>query len=180
MHEALAAFGVTIPPSQLNLSLFLALAAAYGVWLLIYRSRLGYAIRVVGANPNAAVYAGISPARITIVARVVSGALAGGLAVNELMGYQHRLLLEFTSGYGFVGIAVALMGRAHPVGIVLASLLFGILYQGGAELAFEQPAITRDMVVVIGGIIILFAGALDGLFRRAVARVMARPQVARA
>jgi simple sugar transport system permease protein len=180
MHEALAAFGIAIPPSQLNLSLFLALAAAYGVWLLIYRSRLGYAIRVVGANPTAAVYAGISPARITIVAMVISGALAGGLAVNELMGYQHRLLLEFTSGYGFVGIAVALMGRAHPVGIVLASLLFGILYQGGAELAFEQPAITRDMVVVIGGIIILFAGALDGLFRRAVARVMTRPQPARA
>ena len=74
-------------------------------------------------------------------------------------------------GYGFVGIAVALMGRAHPVGIVLASLLFGMLYQGGAELAFEQPAITRDMVVVIGGIIILFAGALDGLFRRLVARL---------
>ena len=112
---------------------------------------------------------------------VISGALAGGLAVNELMGYQHRLLLEFTAGYGFVGIAVALMGRAHPVGIVLASLLFGILYQGGAELAFEQPAITRDMVVVIGGIIILFAGALDGLFRRARgACSVARQQLARA
>jgi simple sugar transport system permease protein len=180
MHEFLAAFGIAIAPSQLNLSLFLALAAAYGIWLLIYRSRLGYAIRVVGSNPNAAVYAGISPARITIVAMVISGALAGGLAVNELMGYQHRLLLEFTSGYGFVGIAVALMGRAHPVGIILASLLFGILYQGGAELAFEQPAITRDMVVVIGGIIILFAGALDGLFRRAVSLAMARPQAARA
>ena len=161
------AFGIEIPPSQLNLTLVLALAASYCVWLLIYRSRLGYAIRVVGSNPTAAVYAGISPARIIIIAMVLSGALAGGLAVNELMGYQHRLLLEFTSGYGFVGIAVALMGRAHPVGIVLASLLFGILYQGGAELAFEQPAITRDMVVVIGGIIILFAGALDGLFRRA-------------
>jgi simple sugar transport system permease protein len=180
MHEVLGAIGIAIPPSQLNLTLFLALAAAGAVWLLIYRSRLGYAIRVVGANPTAAVYAGISPARITVIAMVISGALAGGLAVNELMGYQHRLLLEFTSGYGFVGIAVALMGRAHPVGIVLASLLFGILYQGGAELAFEQPAITRDMVVVIGGIIILFAGALDGLFRRAVAHIMARPQAARA
>jgi simple sugar transport system permease protein len=90
------------------------------------------------------------------------------------MGYQHRLLLEFTSGYGFVGIAVALMGRAHPVGIILASLLFGILYQGGAELAFEQPNITRDMVVVIGGIIILFAGALNGLFRRIVAQALPR------
>jgi simple sugar transport system permease protein len=180
MHDALAIFGIEIPASQLNLTLFLALAASYCVWLLIYRSRLGYAIRVVGSNPTAAVYAGISPARITIIAMVLSGALAGGLAVNELMGYQHRLLLEFTAGYGFVGIAVALMGRAHPVGIILASLLFGILYQGGAELAFEQPAITRDMVVVIGGIIILFAGALDGLFRRVVARVLMQSRLARA
>ena len=104
---------------------------------------------------------------------VLSGGLAGGLAVNELMGYQHRLILEFSAGYGFVGIAVALMGRAHPAGIVLASLLFGMLYQGGAELAFEQPRITRDMVVVIGGIVVLFVGALDRLFRRLVARMIA-------
>ncbi len=177
MHEVFAAFGIDIPPSQLNLTLLLALAACVAVWLLIYRSRLGYAIRVVGSNPTAAIYAGISPSRVIIIAMVISGALAGGLAVNELMGYQHRLLLEFTAGYGFVGIAVALMGRAHPVGIVLASLLFGILYQGGAELAFEQPAITRDMIIVIGGIIILFAGALDGLFRRVVARLLLSPQL---
>ncbi|MET0428934.1 MAG: ABC transporter permease [Microvirga sp.] len=180
VHEVLGVFGIAVPASQLNLSLVLALAAAFAVWLLIYRSRLGYAIRVVGSNPTAAVYAGISPARITIIAMLLSGALAGGLAVNELMGYQHRLLLEFTAGYGFVGIAVALMGRAHPAGIILASLLFGILYQGGAELAFEQPAITRDMVVVISGIIILFAGALDGLFRRLLVRVLAPLTTARA
>ena len=134
---------------------------------LIYRSRLGYAIRV-GANPTGAVYAGISPARIQIIAMVLSGALAGGLAVNELMGYQHRLLLEFTSGYGFVGIAVALMGRAHPVGIVLASLLFGILYQGGAELALRAAGYPRH-----GGGDRRHhhpvRGALDGLFRRLVA-----------
>jgi ABC-type uncharacterized transport system permease subunit len=170
VHDVLGALGVTVAPSQANLSLFLALAAAWGVWLLIYRSRLGYAIRVVGANPSAAVYAGISPQRITVIAMVLSGALAGGLAVNELMGSQHRLILEFTAGYGFVGIAVAFMGRAHPAGIVLAALLFGMLYQGGAELAFAEPRITRDMIVVIGGIVVLFAGALDGLFRRLVAR----------
>lgn len=175
MHEAAAAFGVTIPSSQLNLSLLLALGACVGVWLLIYRSRLGFAIRTVGANPTAAVYAGIPPDRVTMIAMAISGALAAGLAVNELMGYQHRLLLEFTGGYGFIGIAVALMGRAHPVGIVLASVLFGMLFQGGAELAFEVPAITRDMIVVIGGVLILFAGALDGLFRRMVAGAVARP-----
>jgi ABC-type uncharacterized transport system permease subunit len=173
IHELGAAIGLDLPRSQLNFSLILALIAAYLVWLLIFRSRLGYAIRTVGANPSAAVYAGISPRSVTVIAMAISGALAAGLAVNELMGYQHRLILEFTSGYGFVGIAVALMGRGHPVGIILASLLFGMLYQGGAELAFEVPAITRDMIVVIGGVLILFAGALDGLFKRLVAAAFA-------
>jgi ABC-type uncharacterized transport system permease subunit len=180
MHDVVRAFGIAAPTSQLNLSLLLALAAAFGVWLLIYRSRLGYAIRVVGANPRAAVYAGISVERIIILAMAISGALAGGLAVNELMGYQHRLILEFSAGYGFVGIAVALMGRAHPAGIVLAALLFGMLYQGGAELSFEHPKITRDMIVVMGGIVILMAGALEGLFRRIVALMLASLPLARA
>lgn len=180
VHDLLRALGIRAPASQLNLSLLLALLSAALVWLLIYRSRLGYAIRVVGQNPRAAVYAGISPERITVIAMVISGALAGGLAVNELMGYHHRLILEFSAGYGFVGIAVALMGRGHPFGIVLAALLFGMLYQGGAELSFEEPRITRDMIVVMGGIVILMAGALDGLFRRAVALVLASMSPARA
>ncbi|PTM40111.1 ABC transporter permease [Bosea sp. 124] len=169
MHKLLAPLGVNLPATPLNSAFLLALAALIAVWALIFRSRLGYAIRTVGANPRAAAYAGISPSRITMVAMAISGALAGGLAVNEVMGVQHRLLLDFTAGYGFVGIAVALMGRGHPVGVGLAALLFGVLYQGGAELSFDKPSITRDMVVVIGGVIILFAGALDGMFRRAVA-----------
>ena len=74
-------------------------------------------------------------------------------------------MLDFVAGAGFVGIAVALMGRIHPVGIVLAALLFGVLYQGGAELAFDMPDITRDMIVVIQGLVILFAGALEHMFR---------------
>ena len=96
----------------------------------------------------------------------ISGALAGLMAINELMGVQHRLMLNFTGGYGFVGIAVALMGRNHPLGIVLAAVLFGALYQGGSELAFDMPAINRDMVVVIQGLVILFAGALENMLRR--------------
>lgn len=169
MHVLLAPFGLSLPSTPLNSAFLLALAALVAVWLLIYRSRLGFAIRTVGANPDAATYAGISPARITMIAMTISGALAGGLAVNEALGVQHRLILDFTAGYGFVGIAVALMGRAHPAGVLLAALLFGVLYQGGAELSFDKPTITRDMVVVIGGVVILFAGALDGLFRRLVA-----------
>lgn len=174
LHAMLAAIGIRMPATPLNAAFLLALAALFGMWLLIYRSRLGYAIRTVGANPRAAAYAGIAPRRIIMIAMTLSGALAGGLAVNEVMGVQHRLTLEFTAGYGFVGIAVALMGRGHPVGIGLASLLFGMLYQGGAELSFEKPTITRDMVVVIGGVVILFAGALDLLFRRLVARLLPR------
>ncbi|WP_454654229.1 ABC transporter permease [Bosea beijingensis] len=172
MHQLLAPLGLKLPSTPLNSAFFLALMALAAVWLLIWRTRLGYAIRTVGANPRAAAYAGISPAAVTMVAMAISGALAGGLAVNEALGVQHRLVLDFTAGYGFVGIAVALMGRGHPAGVGLAALLFGVLYQGGAELSFDKPAITRDMVVVIGGVLVLFAGALDGLFRRLVAVVL--------
>jgi general nucleoside transport system permease protein len=105
----------------------------------------------------------------------ISGGLAGMLAVNEIMGLQYRLLLEFTAGAGFVGIAVALMGRAHPVGVVLAAFLFGILYQGGTELSFEKPSITRDMIVVIQGFVILFAGALEYGFKRPLSRFFKLP-----
>ncbi|MHB2166618.1 ABC transporter permease [Alsobacter sp. R-9] len=174
MHEMLGALGLKVPTSPLNLSFLLALACAAAMWVLIWRTRLGYAIRTVGANPTAAVYAGLSIARVTVVAMLISGALAGLVAVNEIMGVQERLLLEFTAGAGFIGIAVALMGRSHPVGIVLASILFGVLFQGGTELAFERPAITRDMIVTISGLVILFAGALDGLFRRPLGAFFAR------
>ncbi len=88
-------------------------------------------------------YAGTSVRRTIMLAMCLSGALAGFVGVNELMGVQHRLLLDFQAGYGFAGIAVALMGRNHPAGIVLAALLFGALQQGGAELSFDEPRITR-------------------------------------
>jgi general nucleoside transport system permease protein len=96
---------------------------------------------------------------------VMSGALAGLAGINEVMGVQHRLVMNWTGGVGYVGIAVALMGRNHPLGIALSALLFGALYQGGSDLAFEIPAITREMIVVIQGLVILFCGALENLFR---------------
>ena len=102
---------------------------------------------------------------MTMLAMCLSGALAGFVGVNELMGVHQRIVLDFPAGYGFAGIAVALMGRSHPLGIVLAALLFGALQQGGAELAFDIPTITREMVVVIQGLIILFSGALAHLPR---------------
>ncbi|MEM1040988.1 MAG: ABC transporter permease, partial [Pseudomonadota bacterium] len=80
-------------------------------------------------------------------------------------GAQERLQLDFVTGAGFVGIAVALIGRSHPAGIIPAAILFGMLYQGGAEIAFEMPRISRDMIVIIQGLVILFAGALEHMFR---------------
>ena len=151
--------------TPLNVSFFLALLAAVGVWLLIWRTKLGYEIRAFGHSETAAVYAGINPVRITMIAMLISGGLAGLLAVNAVQGESEQLRLEFVGGAGFVGIAVALMGRSHPVGVCLAALLFGMLYQGGAELAFEMPAVSREMILVIQALVILFTGALDNMVR---------------
>ena len=171
MHEVFAWFGIAITKSPLNISIFWALICCVLLWFYIWRTRWGYALRTVGHSERAAVYAGIRPQRVIVITMCISGALAGFVGINELAGVQHRLLLNFTAGYGFTGIAVSLMGRNHPLGIVLASLLFGILYQGGAELAFEMPKISREMVVTIQGLVILFSGALA---------YMSEPWVARA
>ncbi len=160
MHEMLGWLGIEVARSPLNASVIWAVVCCIGLWLFIWRTRWGYEIRAVGFNEKAAIYGGINPARTIMLTMFVSGALAGFVGVNEVMGVHHRLLLNFTAGYGFTGIAVSLMGRNHPFGIVMASLLFGLLYQGGAELAFEVPNITREMVVVIQGLVILFSGAL--------------------
>ena len=165
MHEVLAPLGVKLTATPLNLSVVLAAALCVFVWLLVWHTPFGFELRTTGHSATAAVYAGVRPRRIIVIAMCLSGAIAGCVGLNEIMGVHHRLLLNFTAGYGFTGIAVALMGRNHPVGIVLASLLFGILSQGGTELAFAMPAITRDMIVVIQGLVILFSGALPQLSR---------------
>jgi simple sugar transport system permease protein len=171
IHDVLNAIGFSVAKSPLNFSFVVALLASFGVWLLIWRTRLGYVIRATGHSERAAIYAGHNPAHIIMIAMAISGGLAGLMSLNEILGVQERVILNFTSGYGFTGIAVALMGRNHPVGILFASLLFGALYQGGAELDFEFQTITREMVLMIQGLIILFSGALAYLFAPLVARI---------
>ncbi|HEY9065143.1 MAG TPA: ABC transporter permease [Burkholderiaceae bacterium] len=160
VHEAFAWLGIEWPSSPLNLSLFLALLAALGVYLLLWRSRAGYRLRAVGSSEGAAAYAGIQPQHQVVLAMSLSGALAGMVGMNEIAGVNGKLLLDFVGGAGFTGIAVAVMGRNHPVGIVLASLLFGALFQGGAEVSFEVSGFSRDMVVMLQGFIVLFSGAM--------------------
>ena len=173
LNFILEALGLSVRSAPLNISFLLALVMAVFVWALIWRTRLGYEIRTFGFSPKAARYAGISESRITIIAMMISGGLAGMMALNPIMGDQHHMALDFVAGAGFVGIAVALMGRSHPIGIVPAAILFGMLYQGGAELAFEMPNISRDMIVIIQGLVILFAGALEHMFRPAIQTLFA-------
>jgi simple sugar transport system permease protein len=173
LNWLLEALGMSVRSAPLNISFLLAILAAIFVWALIWRTKLGYEIRTFGFSTKAARYAGISEVRIIIITMMISGALAGLMALNPIMGDQHRVALDFVSGAGFVGIAVALMGRSHPVGIVPAAVLFGMLYQGGAELAFEMPNISRDMIVIIQGLVILFAGALEHMFRPTVQTLFA-------
>ncbi|MBB4066476.1 ABC transporter permease [Gellertiella hungarica] len=164
-------FGLKLGAAPFNFSFIIALVMCVVVWFLIWRTKFGYEMRTLGISPSAASYAGIPYARTVIITMLISGGLAGMMALNPVMGASARLQVEFVGGAGFVGIAVSLMGRNHPLGIVLAALLFGILYQGGGELSFDMPNITRDMIVVIQGLVILFAGALEFMFRPALVRI---------
>lgn len=148
-----------------NVTLFVALGACVLVWALLWRTRLGFEIRAFGQSEPAAHYAGIPAVRIIMVVMLISGALAGLMAVNSVLGGPQRLVMNAVEGAGFIGIAVALMGRSHPIGIIPAALLFGFLFQGGSELAIETR-IPRDMIVIIQALVIMFTGALDNMVRR--------------
>lgn len=170
----MALFGLKLGPAPFNVSFLIALAMCFLVWVLIWRTKLGYEMRTLGVSPSAAIYAGIPYSRTVIIAMLISGGLAGMMALNPVMGASARLQVEFVGGAGFVGIAVSLMGRSHPLGIIFSALLFGILYQGGADLSFEMPNITREMIVVIQGLVILFAGALEYMYRPVIVHIYQR------
>ncbi|SEO10553.1 nucleoside ABC transporter membrane protein [Gemmobacter aquatilis] len=162
-----------------NVTLFIALAACVVIWAILWRTRLGYEIRAFGKSEAAARYAGISPVKVTMIAMLISGALAGLMAINNVMGESERLLQNASEGAGFIGIAVALMGRNHPLGVLLAALLFGFLYQGGAELGL-WTSIPIELRTVVQGLVILFTGALDQMVRMMLGVVFRtrRPQAA--
>lgn len=173
VHEALGWLGIDWPKTPLNLSVLLAALAVVAVYLGLWKSHSGYAVRTVGFAPEAARYAGMRPQRLVMLSMAASGALAGMVGINEIAGVHGRLLPDFVAGAGFAGIAVSLIGRSHPVGIVLAALLFGALYQGGSELAFEINGFSRDMVYMLQGLIVLFAGAMSQVAAPTMARLWA-------
>lgn len=158
--------------TPLNISFLFAIAALVIYGVMVWRSAWGYQLRATGLNAHAAHYAGIRISRTIIVAMLVSGALAGLAAVNSVMGSTHYLSLNFPAGAGFVGIAIALMGRQHPVGIFLSSVLFGALIQGGFDLSLEKPNIPQETFIFIQGLIILFCGAMENFYAPALLKLI--------
>ncbi|HSN67947.1 MAG TPA: ABC transporter permease [Thermoanaerobaculia bacterium] len=146
----------------LNISFLIALAACLAVGVFLWKTRWGYAMRASGANPAAAEYGGIATGKQIIIAMTLSGALAGMVGIGEVLGYRYRFYDGFSPGYGFTGIAVALLGRRHPVGVILAALLFGALIRGGLFVDIFTEEVSKDLVLVLQAIIILFVASGAG------------------
>jgi general nucleoside transport system permease protein len=148
----------------LNLAFILAIVACILVYVFLWKTKWGYEMRATGANPSAAEYGGISIRKQIILAMAISGALAGMVGINEVLGYRHRYYDGFSANYGFVGIAVALLGRNHPVGVFLAAILFAILLRGGIFVDAFTMHVSKDIVDMLQGIVIVFVAA-EAIFR---------------
>lgn len=152
-----------LPPTQLSASLFIALVSAVLSYYFLDRTTIGYEIRAVGLNPRAAENAGISVTKNIILALTISGAVAGIGGAGEVLGVHKRFIDGFSPGYGWDGIAVALVGRLNPVGIVLAALLFGSMRSGGMVMT-RVVGVPLDIVMMLQAFVILFVAA-PGLIR---------------
>jgi len=154
--------------APVSAALPLALLAAALVWVFLKRTALGYELRAVGQSEPAARAAGISAAKMRILAMTIAGGLAGLVGVAEVLGNAGKFKVEFSPQYGFIGIAVALLGRNEPLGIVAAAFLFGALHQGTRELDFNTEHITSEVSLMFQGLIILAVSAqgLGGWIRR--------------
>jgi ABC-type uncharacterized transport system permease subunit len=164
----IARLGKFIPSFPLfipvNLAFVLALVCCGLVYIFLWRTKWGYELRSTGTNPTAAEYGGISVRKQIVIAMTISGALAGMVGINEVMGYRYRYYDGFSDNYGFTGIAVALLGRNHPVGVIISALLFAVLQRGGIPVDAFTQHVTKDIVQVLQGTIILFVAA-EAFFR---------------
>ncbi len=149
--------------APVSMAFFLALIAAVVVWFLLWKTALGYEIRAVGKNETAAEYAGINSRKMRMIAMGIAGALAGMVGVSEVLGNVGRFRVGFSPGYGFIGIAVALLGRNKPLGIVASAFLFGALHKGATDLDLETENITRDLSLVLQALVILCV-SVDGVW----------------
>ncbi|MGC9358170.1 MAG: ABC transporter permease, partial [Anaerolineae bacterium] len=146
------------PTIRLNAGFFLALATAVLVWWLLFKTTLGYEIRTVGQSPNAARYGGINVPRTIILTMLISGGLAGLAAPADILGVIRFMPNAFFAGYGFDAIALALLANSHPLGVVLASILFGALRAGATNMQ-GLAKVPIDITSILQGLIIVFIAA---------------------
>jgi general nucleoside transport system permease protein len=145
-------------PIRFHLGFFIALAVAWLVYWFLFKTKWGFFLRTVGANPHAARYAGMNVLSGIIIAMTMSGGLAGLAGANEVLGVNYNLAMAFSSGYGFDSIALALLGKSHPVGVVLAALLFGTLRNGAVRMQLSA-GIPVDIISVFQALILAFIAA---------------------
>ena len=150
-------------PLRINWGIILALVVAYLVYWFLFKTTLGFEIRSVGANPDAARYAGMNIIRNFVLVMALAGGLAGLAGSAQVLGVDHWVGQGFSAGYGFDAIALALLGRSHPFGVVLAALLFGFL-RGGATRMQSMAGIPIDIISIIQGLVIIFIAA-PGIIR---------------
>jgi len=163
--SASAQLSILVPGTRLHAGLLVAILAIPIVYLLFWKTIFGYRMRVVGANPKAARYGGISVARYIVIAMVLSGGLSGLAGMIEVSGVHHRLMEGISPGYGYLAIAVAILGRLHPVGVCFAAIFFASLLNGVAA-AHRLAGVPLGMVNVIIGLVMLFVLASEFLIRR--------------
>lgn len=148
----------------LNVGFLVALVACVVVYIFLWKTKWGYEIRATGANPTAAEYGGVSVRKQIVLAMAVSGGLAGMVGINEVLGYRYRYYQGFSPNYGFTGIAVALLGRNHPAGVLLAAIFFGALIRGGLFVDIFTENVSKDLVLILQALVILFVAA-EAMFR---------------
>jgi simple sugar transport system permease protein len=149
--------------APVSTAIFLALLALIMFWVMLDFTVFGYELKAVGQNERAARAAGINSKRIKIIAMTLAGGLAGLVAAGEVLGNAGRFKLGFSPDYGFIGIAVALLGRNRPLGILFSALLFGSLHKGSMDLDLETENVTHDLSLILQALIILSVSA-DGLW----------------
>lgn len=150
----------------LSVAFLLAILMCVLVYIFLWKTKWGYELRAVGENPTAAEYGGISPKKQIVIAMTISGGLAGMVAIGEVLGYRYSYYDGFSDGWGFLGIAVALLGRNHPLGIFIAAVFFAVLKRGEIFVDIETRFVSKDLVEVLQAIIIIFVASLQKFSRK--------------
>ena len=145
----------------LSVAFLLAILMCVLVYIFLWKTKWGFELRAVGANPSAAEYGGISPKKQIIIAMTISGGLAGMVAIGEVLGNRYLYYHDFSGEVGFLGIAVALLGRNHPLGVFLAAIFFAILSRGGIFVDAFTEYVSKDLVEVLQAVVILLVASLQ-------------------